>query len=204
MNSSPKKIALFLAVGFLSCLRADAQNATVASWQGTITISAAGTAKDNEKGYTWTINHTGSGSFSLTPYTQFLSYTCPAQMLCWWGAAVSGTGSVNDQGTPIQSGGPASLTGSGPVTAGASAIFLTIDPANNTYTFYPGLAVDATFVAPGVDQSLLAYIGSWATNKQPVPTGYPGLTFSLPASIGDITQSNVTAAGLANLLLITG
>jgi uncharacterized repeat protein (TIGR03803 family) len=196
-----KTLALFLATATLSCLHAQAQDCgpwlNVTSWQVTYTITGAGSGSDG-KMYNWTISHQMSANAQLTPmWTQ-----CAAQ-LEWAGYPTSGSGSVNDFGTgttPCPSGGDKTLSfeGGGALVPNISGTFLTINPANNTYTFLFYDAVPATntesdcsdtFTFPGPD------------GGSPFATGCPdasGLSFPLPESVEVLTQTNFTFTADAN------
>ena len=197
------RIALIFSVGFLVCSHAKAQDCgpwlNVGAWQVTFSITGMGSGKPTASGgsqYTWTISQNGSGSALLSPSKM----QCPTQL--GWGGIASGTGSANDQGVNgvCGDGDTLSVTGSG---AGYGPVQITIDAAQNSYTFSPYLDVfaawswGATLCGPGwsFNQPILITPVNPVTPGPIVP--FTGLTFPLPATVGVITQSNLSFTALS-------
>ena len=199
MNRLLKSLVLFLAVAFLSCLHAEAQNCGpwlgVTSWNVTYTISGTGGGSDGQE-YNWTISHQGSGNALLSPQqTQ-----CTPQ-LEWAGYPTGGSGSINDFGTGTCTNGNSntlSFVGSGPLDSNISGTFLTIDVTNGTYTF---LFYDGVPITTNTDSCGTVFQDNGNLNVGPFASGCPdagGLTFPLPSTVQVLTQTNFGFTADAN------
>jgi uncharacterized repeat protein (TIGR03803 family) len=199
VNRLLKSLALLLAVAAFSCLHAEAQDCgpwlSVTAWQVTYTLTGSGAGSDGKE-YSWTISHQMSANAQLSP----LQTQCAAQ-LEWAGYPTASSSSVNDFGTgACSSGGDSTLSfvGGGTLVSNISGTFLTIDPANNTYTFlfYDGVPVTTT-----EDNCGTTFESSGNLGGSPFASGCPdasGLTFPLPETVQVLTQTNFTFTADAN------
>jgi YD repeat-containing protein len=199
VNRLLKSLVLFLAVAFLSCWHAEAQNCGpwlgVTSWNVTYTISGTGSGPD-QAGYVWTTSHQVNGNSVLTtPQTK-----CAAQ-LNWTGQA-DGTGSINDIGVQsCSSGGQTSISivgGGSSFNDQATLTILTINTTNGTYTFSPLLVVSDTITENSCGtintQNAASPANPFAVGCGPTY----GATFLLPQAVSTITETNLTFSAPAD------
>jgi RHS repeat-associated protein len=195
MNLFAKNLALLFAVICLGCLHAHAQNcgpwANVTGWQVTFTVSTTGSGVDDFEGFSWTIGETGSYSGPFIPG--------PPCEWTWNAGNESGSGSVNNQGTFTCGNGTTStysFVGNGFLS---STPRLTIDTTNNTYTFYPTVEVPDTATSTYCGGPPSTSSGTFGIVPEgSVCTAFAAPTFSLPAKVGTLQQSNYSFTALAN------
>jgi uncharacterized repeat protein (TIGR03803 family) len=188
-----KTLGLFLAVATLSCLHAQAQDCGpwlgVTTWQVTYTITGTGSGMDAAGQLDWTIDHQGTGNSLLST----IQTACGAQ-LSWWGQGY-GTGSENDQGvgtcgTPGEED-TVSIVGGPTVNTPSTLTFLTIDPANGTYTFSPLLAITNTITINNCGSVSIVAGGDTIGPSGPTCGAFGLVTFPLPDTVSTITEKNL-------------
>ncbi len=192
MKPVSTSFVLSLAVIVLTCLPTAAQTCgawqSIPSWQGTISISASGSGPDNQDAYTWTVSHQMQSPAPLVPST--------TSACTWVGGSLSGTGSVNDQGTGLGSfaGCSASAVGSGAPLIGLT---LAIDETSNTYTLSQDVFLDGTFtnICGGNTTTEPAdlLVGPFTSACAP-----KSFTYALPASLGVLEKTGATFSGTAD------
>jgi uncharacterized repeat protein (TIGR03803 family) len=188
-----KTLGLFLAVATLSCLHAQAQNCGpwlgVTTWQVTYTITGTGSGMDAAGQLDWTIDHQGTGNSVLTT----VQTACGTQ-LSWWGQGY-GIGSENDQGvgtcgTPGEEE-TVSIVGGPTFNSPSTLTFLTIDPANGTYTFTPLLAITNTITINNCGSISVVAGGDTIGPSGPTCGAFGLVTFPLPDTVSTITKNNL-------------